>query len=256
MENRNCNIIIKIGGSLLTTNTSINNEYINSLCAEITKIKLANVILLHGGGSLIKNIFLSYDHESDYLSNRDQNIISSFYNNIDNLNKHFTSSMNKFGLPCFTLPPRFITKSNNGIVDYFNFDFIIYLLNKKIIPVLHGDIIFDDIHDYYACSSDFFVPILAEKFNPYFVIFLTNVDGIYENYPPLINENHLRSINISFLDKMKNKYKAGHSDMFGKLEYAFKCITFTHKCCIINGNIKNNLTNVLNNSEFIGTVLN
>ena len=68
------------------------------------------------------------------------------------------------------------------------------ILANNLVPVTHGDVVFDEELGCSVASSDTIVQHLSNIFRPSHVVFVTDVDGIYDKDPNEANAiliNHI-----------------------------------------------------------------
>ncbi len=246
--------IVKLGGSIITLQAGkfdIENTY--SLAKELKKFGKP-VIVIHGGGSFTKRVVLEHKIDTDFLSSRRQkHIIKQFRTSIKDLNDNLLSVFRDVGLQCTPIVSHTTLTSRNGEIITNAID-IMRHFGHNTIPVLYGDIIVDHVREYYACSSDQIASYFARAISPKSVFFLTDVDGIYEDYPPKSKATKpLPIVNTDTLTYMRHNYTVGYGDMHGKLVQAVACTPFTKQCRILNGRVPGNLLNALQDRNQLGT---
>lgn len=228
----------------------------DSLAREIAQLtkKGMRFILVHGGGSFTKDTLLKHEVKSDFLSVIEyEKIVANFRNSIKALNYHLTKSLREVGLEYTTLTANSIFTSYKGEIlscNILNFEKL--LISGSIL--LHGDILRDWVCGYYVCSSDKIVSFLAKMLRPSSVLFLTDVDGIYEEFPPRSQDARpLRVADQTYLARIPINYQVGVGEIHGKLAQAVSCAFFTKDCYIVNGRIPGNLSKAITEDMFLGT---
>ncbi|XP_026405248.1 isopentenyl phosphate kinase-like [Papaver somniferum] len=69
-------------------------------------------------------------------------------------------------------------------------------IDSGFVPVLHGDAVYDDLQDCTILSGDVIIRHLAEVLKPEYVVFLTDVLGVYDRPPTDSNAVLLREIAV------------------------------------------------------------
>ncbi|KAI3903026.1 hypothetical protein MKW92_033728 [Papaver armeniacum] len=69
-------------------------------------------------------------------------------------------------------------------------------IDSGFVPVLHGDAVYDDLQDCTILSGDVIIRHLAEMLKPEYVVFLTDVLGVYDRPPTDSNAVLLREIAV------------------------------------------------------------
>jgi isopentenyl phosphate kinase len=251
-----CSAIVKMGGSIVTSKGGIlDANNILSLAREIVEYNHL-LIIVHGGGTITKELLLEQKVESDFLSIEQRFIVERFRESISKLNDLILHLFREVGLQCFPVIPHKMFISDNGKIVSWDLTEIKDILARHSMPVLYGDILTDKSRGYYTCSSDQISSHLAKIMRPNLVLFLTDVDGVYEYYPPTSNTaGPLRYANTLTLSRIQSDYKVGSSDMHHKLEQALECAPFTKCCCICNGRVRGNLLNALREESCSGTIV-
>ncbi|KAL6614454.1 hypothetical protein ACP70R_036724 [Stipagrostis hirtigluma subsp. patula] len=73
---------------------------------------------------------------------------------------------------------------------------IIQSLHAGFVPVLHGDAVLDELLDCTILSGDVIIRRLAQLLSPKYVVFLTDVHGVYDRPPSDPNAVLLREIEV------------------------------------------------------------
>lgn len=246
--------IVKVGGSVVAPkDAGFDVNTVRSIAKELAEFGQP-VVVIHGGGSFTKGVLLEHNVDSDFLTIKQQPIVEAFIESIDKLNALILASFSDVGLRCARVITRTIFTSNNGEIINSTIDKIEELITDGITPVLSGDVLVDEIRGYYTCSGDQITSRLAMAIKPKAVLFLTDVDGVYENYPSVSNKvRPLPTADAAFLKRMDQNYKVGTGDMTNKLAQAVACTPFTEFCYILNGRIPGNLIKTLLGQLQVGT---
>lgn len=186
-------IILKIGGSVITNkkNNKIeeNNNAISKIAKEIKEsIGINKLIIVHGAGSFghiiaYKNRFTLFDFSS----------FNEIHLSVMKLNNIFVNIFNKNGIPAIGISPFLISTTKNGRVESMYIKTIVKMLQMGIIPVLYGDVCFDNKKKISILSGDQIVSYLSKKLNVKRVGFGSNIDGILDKHNkqvPIITPNN------------------------------------------------------------------
>lgn len=249
-------LIIKLGGSLITDKNQVSSarkEIIDNVCLEIAKIK-RKIIIVHGAGSFGHPIAKKYYLHLGFKNKEQLKGFIETKMNLYLLNKLVVDSLVKYeALPLSFQPLTFIT-AVNGRIKQMNIKPLLNALKLGFIPVLHGDIVFDEALGFSIISGDQIIAKLAPKIKADKVIFGCDVDGIFTADPkknpnakliPIIDSTNFKSI-IKMLKQLEVADVTG--GMKGKL---LECLTLAKKgieSVIINLTKPGNLTAFLNGS--------
>jgi isopentenyl phosphate kinase len=246
--------IVKLGGSVITLKQGgLDSANLNSVVAEMAEHS-NRLVVVHGCGSFTRSLIIRHKLESDFLASEQRALVEELRRSARNLNRYVTTACEGAGLRCAPVIPHEIMRSSGGEVLDGDLALIGEHLERGITPVLHGDVLADDEQGYYACSSDRIVSHLAAALKPKAVIFVTDVDGVYERFPPESDEvQPLKAVDATILARMPHDYKVGYGDMHGKVVQAIACVPFTDFCCIVNGRVPGNLSAALESRILSGT---
>eukprot|EP01080_Neovahlkampfia_damariscottae_P005764 gene5764-9585_t len=225
--------LIKIGGAAITEKQkyqTINEESIDWFCSVIEKIhKEQRIIIVHGAGSFGHFEAKKYKLNEKIVGNSFQIGISLTRKSVKTLNsmvvkKLIEKNINAVGISCITN-----FKSKNGEIEMnSNFPEILNdLLTIGLIPVIHGDVVFDSVQKCSILSGDIIMMKLSEYFKPEKVYFISNVHGIYSS-PPKNEElelnNLIKKISVKEMKNLEYKFEISQVDVtngiLGKFENA------------------------------------
>lgn len=153
--------------------STVNMKALDKISASLSKAKM-HLVLVHGGGS--------YGHyfASKYgLTMRDSKALPEGVSRTRlamlELNLKVLYSLVKHGFNPFPLSPSLISRTPRRLGDY-----IYTLVARGLTPVTYGDVLMGR-SGFYVLSGDKIARILSEVLKPERVIFLMDVDGIFED---------------------------------------------------------------------------
>ncbi|MGC8608302.1 MAG: isopentenyl phosphate kinase [Thermoplasmata archaeon] len=210
-------IIIKLGGSVITDKKAYRKfrpDITNSIIQYIMKLN-ERIILVHGGGSF--GHIKSHEYGLPGPANERSRIgFSIVHRDMAELNNLVSSIAIGMGMPIISVPISSIYCC--GKIDYSTME---EYAESGFVPASYGDVYIKDRNTYGIYSGDDIVLDLARIFRPDRVMFLTDVDGIYDRDPKkYADAKLLHSLNESFTlgivendvtGGIKNKMKAMHS---------------------------------------------
>ncbi|MBI2011210.1 isopentenyl phosphate kinase family protein [Candidatus Daviesbacteria bacterium] len=240
-------IVIKVGGSVVTDKDKVNPtprlDVITNLTKQVKKVyssKKYSLVLVHGAGSFAHPLAKKYNLHQGMKTKEQKLGMALTHQSLYNLNKLVLSALIKQSLPAITLTPHsFITQSGGKLND-FNYQIIKDLLGKDLIPLLYGDVVLDNKWGCSILSGDTIVSYLAKKLKAKKVIFLSDVDGIYDCDPkknphakliPLINNQNFKKVLAGITSTNKDDVT---DEMRGKI-LSIKNNLAGAKVIIING---------------------
>lgn len=257
-------VIIKLGGSVITDKAShkpiFRKKEVKRLVGEIVaamKKKNFDLILVHGAGSFGHPVAKRYNIHKGYLGKESSRGFALTKKALSDLNQLFWQECLSGGLVSCVVEPSAVIESANGKIQKFDTAFIENLVRKAIVPILFGDAVFDSKMGFSICSGDAIVSYLARKFKASKVIFVSDVEGVYDKSPklfkdakliPEVNEENFEGVLKSMVVHNKNDVSG---EMRGKI-IAAKNDLGGFKVRIINGLSPRTLEAVLGGNR-VGT---
>lgn len=184
-------IILKIGGSVITEKGSISRareaeiERISHEIAAFRKDSDSQIILVHGAGSFGHPQAMKYrltegfDAYGTYLT----------HDSVKLLNTRVVESLNNASVCAMPVHPLSSCLLDNGKLIDFQLGHIKVMLEKGIVPVLHGDVVMDITKGASVLSGDRIVQYLAIFLEASNVGAGCDVDGVLDE-----EENVIRKI--------------------------------------------------------------
>jgi len=253
--------VVKFGGSVITFKErplTIRSDVIKYLVNEISQVikgfEDLKLILVHGGGSFGHYVVKECLKTSNVLT--DECFSKTTYT-MTVLNVIIVRELINAGLQAISLPPHAVfLRDNNGVLRY-DLRVINECISRGIIPVLYGDVIISG-NSYEVLSGDTISWILAKELSADELIFLTDVNGVYDKDPKKHPEARLikeiRSADLSNISISQSEYDVT-GGMVRKLMEGLHYGVVGVKVKVINGLIQGNLYKSLCGEEFIGTVI-
>lgn len=206
-------IILKIGGSVITAKGSIERardaeiERISQEIAAFRKDSDSRLILVHGAGSF------GHPHVMKYRLNQGFDIQGAYLTHVSVklLNSIVVESLNNAGICALPVHPLSSCLLDNGKLTDFQLGQIKVMLEKDIVPVLHGDVVMDITKGVSVLSGDRIIPYLAIFLEASKIGAGSDVDGVLDE-----EENVIRKITrFSFVDMKKSIKSSRYTDVTG-----------------------------------------
>jgi isopentenyl phosphate kinase len=183
-------IMIKWGGSLITEKDkpfTPRLEIIQSLAKQIKKITEIKpdlkIILGHGSGSFGHAVASKYQTRNGVKTEEDWIGFSQVWHAARSLNVIVTQVLQDQGIPAVTFSPSsFISASNGKGFEYFRFPFE-RALSSNILPVIHGDVIFDHLLGGTILSTEDIFLFLTGFYQPKMILLAGIEDFIWADFP-------------------------------------------------------------------------
>lgn len=260
-------VIIKLGGSIITNKdinvATPNLKIINSLVLQIKRIHFTeeyNIVLVHGAGSYGHPIVKKYNLQNGLYTDSQKLAFAKAEILLAELTQIITDKLTASKCPAVSIAPHsFLIQKAKKLVD-IRTDIVCGFLERSMIPVLFGDIVLDNKIGCSIISGDVIVSSLAKKLKPDKVIFLSDVDGVYEENPKLnkytkqiqqINEKNVISV-IKRLSIFNTNDVTG--EMAGKIQAIKSDLKRIH-VVITSGLIPNRLMDTVLKRKLVGTEL-
>ena len=243
-------IVIKLGGSVITVKNkayTVNFSNVDQIAGEIARILLKlkkKLIIVHGTGSFGKPPALKYGYMDGNIKSS-KTPVAQIKAGILGLHHELIKTLVKKGVKAISLPCDALVDFSGGKIKKINKPYIKKWLNKGFLPVINSDILPNGKY-FSVCSSDNIASYLANEFKADKLIFLTDVDGIYDDRQNLIKKilkNDLLELKYSCQKSTKDVSGA----MPGKIEQIITLFGHGHnvKVHILNGFSQGRLRNLL-----------
>ena len=206
-------IILKIGGSVITEKGSISKsrdaeiDRISHEIAAFRKDSDSRIILVHGAGSFGHPQAMKYklnegfDAEGVYLT----------HSSVKLLNSRVVESLNNASVHALPVHPLSSCLLENGKLIDFQLGQIKVMLEKGIVPVLHGDVVMDRTKGASVLSGDRIIPYLAIVLKASKIGAGSDVDGVLDEKGAVIR----KITPFNFLDLKKSIKGSGSTDVTG-----------------------------------------
>jgi isopentenyl phosphate kinase len=161
------------------------------------------------------------------------------------------------GINAISLAPSAFLINRNGEIKGMDSNLFKKYFDIGFTPITFGDVVLDEALKFSICSGDQLMLELARAFKPEKVIFVTNVDGVFNLDPksgkdvellPILDINTFRS-----LRKGESEVNDVTGSIFGKLDMMFKIAALGLETLILNGTVESRLREALLGKEVICT---
>lgn len=219
-------IVIKLGGSVVTYKDSptpkVRISTIKRLAKEIKQIhKLGyKIILVHGAGSFAHGLVKKHDLHHGMKTKEQKQAFKLVQKKILQLNRIIKDCLKDVRLDVITFPPHTFITQTEGKLNDFDLNLIKKSLSLNQIPILFGDMVLDDQWGCSVLSGDTIICYLGNKLKADKVIFLSDVDGIYDQDPRKNPKAKIiREITNKNLSKvLKYLSETGRDDVTGEMK--------------------------------------
>lgn len=197
-------IVVKLGGSVITDKSkplSFNEDVSRRLADEILYTGLKDVILVHGGGSFGHYIASTYGLNKVVkpISQAPPGLLET-HMSMRRLTDRLVGVFSSKGLRIYPISASSIMVARRGRIDSIYLEPIKLSFKIGLIPLLHGDVVFDYEDGFSIISGDQVAVRLALEFKACKVIFVVDVDGVYDGDPRSEGASLIRELKIEFLE--------------------------------------------------------
>jgi isopentenyl phosphate kinase len=219
--------VLKLGGSLLTdkaTPYEARKGIIEAVARELKECLdlglIESLILIHGVGSfghppVIKyKLYKGFNDVNQLLDlSKTQNIVNKF-------RLMLQSSFNKVGLPIILMYPSSMLIGKKGKISYYMFKALKGYLSLGMVPLLGGDMIYDEEMGFSVCSGDPLAVAIARELKAKRLIFASDVSGVYEEDPKQNPSAHLiKKIKVDEIEQITRRMEElNKSDASGRMK--------------------------------------
>ena len=265
-------ILIKLGGSVITDKTSykvFRKDVVSRLCREI-KDSGKDVIIVHGAGSFGHMIAKEYELQKGHIRKDQPEGIVKVLRDTRELNTLVVSELNDAGIPSVSVPTGscFIMDDgellmddnklfmNDGKLQTDHAEILRRYTDLGIVPVMMGDVVLDRKKGFGICSGDAIMKCLSDIFKPDKVIFVSDVDGLYDRDPKITKDAKIiANVDDNVLSKVPSETTV--ADVTGgvheKMRTMLEMCSDGRECILVNGTVDGRLNSLLKGEEVVCT---
>lgn len=181
---------LKLGGSLITDKSrprTLRRQVLERLAGEIATAwqkKPGQALLIgNGAGSFGHTTAKTHGTRQGVHTAEQWRGFVDVWNEAASLNKHVTDALQTSGLPAVAIHPSGTVLAEDGRVANWDITPIKATLANGLIPVIHGDVIFDTVRGGTILSTEDLFSYLAHKLNPDRILLAGIEQGVWADYP-------------------------------------------------------------------------
>lgn len=219
-------LVLKLGGSLLTDKSTPYKLRDDNLDRVATEIKecidlglIKSLVIVHGVGSFGHPPVLQYNLHKGFKDNNQLISMSKTQQIVNKLRKTIASKFIDKGIPINLMHASSMVVGNKMVITNHAFEGLKGYLSLGMMPLIGGDMMYDDSMGFSVCSGDQLAVLLSRVLNAERLMFATNVPGVYDQDPELGRKAQLfKEININDLDNVLKKFdKSNATDASGRM---------------------------------------
>ena len=251
-------ILIKLGGSVITDKTQyriFNRDTVRRLCAEIKDSGVDSVIV-HGAGSFGHVLAKKYSLQNGLVDPAQVPAVARVQYDVRELNLMMLDELLNAGIPAVSVPPGSCFMMADGKLLLDDPEVLLSASRLGIIPVMFGDVVFDRNKGFGICSGDQIVEVLCGIYHPERVVFVSDVDGLFEKDPKTNPDSKLLTeVTSELLSRVSSDSSV--DDVTGgvraKMEAMLRMTSPERDCVLVNGSVKGRLCSLLKGERVIST---
>jgi len=251
-------ILIKLGGSVITDKTqyrTFNRDTVRRLCKEI-KDSGKDVVIVHGAGSFGHVLAKEFSLQKGYKYPDQIPAVARVQYDVRELNQMIIRELLDAGMPAVSIPTGSCFMMNKGKLILDEPDVLLSASGMGIMPVMFGDVVFDESNGFGICSGDQIIEVLCDLFKPERVIFVSDVDGLFDKDPKTNpGAKLLPEVTSEILKKVSSSSKV--DDVTGgvraKMEAMLRITSPDRDCILVNGSVPGRLCSLLKGERVIST---
>jgi isopentenyl phosphate kinase len=201
-------IFLKLGGSLITDKDKPYTprlDKLKDLAQEIKAVLDSNpdllLILGHGSGSF-GHVAAKKHGTRDGVQTREQWFgFSEVRFQAAELNRYVVQSLLEAGVPALPFPPSASMVSDDRKVIHYNIEPIRKALDVNLLPVVQGDVAFDEKRGGTILSTEDVFAFLTEQFSPSRILLAGIEAGVWEDFPA--RTKLVKEIQLADYEKMR-----------------------------------------------------
>jgi isopentenyl phosphate kinase len=217
-------VFLKLGGSLITDKNrpyTPRLEKLDDLIKQVAQVlkKDGNLklILGHGSGSFGHQAAIRFDTRRGVSGMDAWNGFAEVWYQASRLNRFVMESLHKNGLPAITLSPVSSVIANHGDILSWDLSALKISLENGLLPVVHGDVVFDGSLGGTILSTEYLFAYLAHKLEPKRILLAGLETGVWKDFP---SRKHLikEMTPVSFKKDPPGMLAAGGPDVTGGMQ--------------------------------------
>ncbi len=252
-------ILIKLGGSVITDKSQykkFNKEQTARLCREIAESGRATIIV-HGAGSYGHVLAKKYAIQNGLVDFGQVAPAAMVHHDAMELGLLVTSELMAVGIPAASLSPGSCFVMDEGRIVVSDEEVIRRMSHVGIMPVTHGDVVMDRQKGFAIVSGDEMMEVMARIYNPERVVFVSDIDGLYDSNPKENTDARLiPEVTQEVLDGVSSEEDV--ADVTGgvrnKMEAMLRMCSPDRDCVLVNGTVPGRLLSLLRGEEVTCTV--
>jgi isopentenyl phosphate kinase len=256
--------ILKLGGSAITHKAKpqrANQWIINKLAQEIAVARVAQLVIVHGGGSFGHPLAKKYAINDGFQEHSQIIGFAETHEAMTVLNGLVVKALIRHNIPAVGVAPSSFIVTKLGRIEKLDTSVLIKLQETGLAPVLYGDAVLDAEKGFTILSGDQLIARLAIALGAERIIIGVDVDGLYTADPKTYSSAELiPRINVKELRSFRSWPKGAEvtdvtGGMQGKIIELIPAIERGVRTVIVNATKPHAVCGALRNETVVGTVI-
>lgn len=183
-------VFLKLGGSLITDKSqprTARRELIQRIAEEIAAARAERphlqIVLGHGSGSFGHHSAQEHGTRSGVSSREEWHGFSTVWLDAARLNHIVLDALHQHQVPALSFPPSASGTLEGKDVKTWHFDPLQQALEHDLLPVVHGDVLFDSQLGGTILSTEEIFHVLAQALQPDQILLAGQEPGVWKRYP-------------------------------------------------------------------------
>jgi isopentenyl phosphate kinase len=205
-------VFLKLGGSLITVKNQPHTARLDVLERLAKEIAVARsqdpdlqIILGHGSGSFGHFPASKYKTRLGVKTPEEWTGFIEVWREATELNHLVLKALENTNLPALAFPPLAMVVAHQGKVAAWNLDTLLRALGEGLLPVIHGDVVFDAELGGTILSTEDLFTYLAYQLSPVQILFAGNQPGVWADFPD--NKSLLAEITPGSLEQIETRLR-------------------------------------------------
>lgn len=216
--------LLKLGGSLITDKNhpfTARLDVLRDLAAQIAAARQVTpglpLVLGHGSGSFGHTVAKQYGTRQGVYDSAGWQGFTEVWYQASTLNRHVMTALHDAGLPAIALSPVAAITAKNGKVARWDLTSLQAALKAEIIPVVYGDVAFDEALGGTILSTEDIFEHLAMELEPKRILLAGLEEAVWADFP--VNKQRVSLITPSSFNEIKSGVGKSHAaDVTGGME--------------------------------------
>jgi len=219
--------VLKLGGSLLTDKSTpykVREGILDAVAHELKECidlgLIESLVLIHGVGSYGHPPVIKYKLYSGFTDEKQLINLSKTQYIVSKFRLMIVNSLIEAGIPVNLMYPSSMVIGKKMKISYYMFKALKGYLSIGMVPLLGGDMIYDEVMGFSICSGDPLAVVIARELRAEQLIYASDVAGVYEKDPKIDSKASLiKEIYINEIEQVVQKMEESNkNDTSGKMK--------------------------------------